>query len=498
MSRNERAPAPHAPDAEASVLSSVLMDNAALDECDDLSADDFYEPRNAAVFDVMRWLHGNGAPIDTVSLIDELRSLGRLAAVGGLERILELTNTVPAYANVAAHARRIVDKARLRRLMRACDEVAIEASHASGDVDKFLDGAETKLLEAAAQRSRDRGLVLLRDAAERRFNELKQARDRGQKITGLQVGIDRLDNLTRGFKAGQLWLLAGRPAMGKSAAATTMVEHVAEQIATRASGSGAVLFFTLEMSETEVVDRHLSGRARIDGKSVSGADMTQEEWDRLAVVVDQLGRFPILIDDTAGISITQIRARARRARARFGRIAMVAVDYLQLGTSGQDTDSREEEVATIARGLKNLAKDLDCPVLALAQLNRGVEHRPDKRPGLKDLRESGALEQDADGVIFVYRDEVYNPENVELRGIAEFIVAKQRGGPTGSVRARFFPEFTRFGNLEQSAYQGNEFDDKAPPKPSQLEQRALAAQAKKREAEQGSFDDDAPHPAEAE
>ncbi len=466
---------PNALDAERAVLGGVLLDNEGLDIVTEiLGSDDFYSEANAQIYECMREIFARGEPIDTITLRAELVKHGRLAAVGGDEYLIELTNKIPMVANIATHAKIVRDKARLRRLILVCHEIAADGYGHVSDADAFVDAAEGRVYEAVRQDDPGEGLVRIREDVVTVVKKLEALRDGGE-ITGLTTGFDRLDRMLGGMQPGDLILVAGRPGMGKTAFGVGIGDHVA-------SKHGPVAVFELEMTREQLIKRQLASRGRIDGNRMKTGQFSEQDWPKLVAAAEDLYKLPLSVDETAGLSIATIRARSRRAKKRDD-IVLIVVDYVQLARGVAHAENREQEIGSIAQGLKNLAKELRIPIIALSQLNRDVEKRADRRPVLSDLRESGALEQEADTIMFIYRDEVYH-RDTDDRGIAEIIVGKQRSGATGTVRCRFFPEYTRFDNLEE--IEDAEFSDDparlAPP--STLEARALAAQEKKRQAEQ--------------
>ncbi len=456
-------------DAEHSVLGIVLLDNDALDVITEiLSADDFYSEANAQIFECMVQLRSGGAPIDSVTLRNELATHKRLAAVGGDEYLGDLMRRIPSAGNVEEHARIVHRRAVARRMILAGHEIAARGYNAGDDVEAYVDASEQLVFAAARTHITGVRSEQACAIAARRFDELKKHSETGT-TPGIKTGITGFDALTQGLQGGEVVYVAGRPGMGKSALAGTITRYVARH-------TGPVLWFTLEMPRAQCTDRLLSAEGSVHGSKLRAVKLDADDWERLAGAVHALQQLRIEIDDTPAITVQGMRARARRELAKWGELALIVVDYLQLMRPSGRTDSREQEIAVISRGLKELALDMHVPVIALTQLNRDPEKRNDKRPQLTDLRESGAQEQDADAVAFVYRDEVYNP-STPRKGIAEIILGKQRSGPTGTVATRFFPEFTRFDNL---------LEDELPldePPPSKLEEKALERQRRRRERE---------------
>ena len=441
---------PHAGGAEQAVLGGILLENDAMNVVMEILSDtDFYNQANARIFEAMTVLFRRGEPVDTVTLRAELVSRNKLQAVGGDEYILSLTNTIPTVANIASHAKIIREKSVVRQLIASCHEIAAKGYGDYGEIEEFLDGAERSVFEVAKERVRN-PYEHIKDVVLRTFKEINESAQRKERITGLPSGFDRLDRLTAGMHPGDLIIIAGRPGMGKTSFALNIGVNACMMRQT------PVAVFSLEMPKEQLAKRMLCSEAKVDGSRMRTGQLSRDDWPKLANAAGMLSEMPVWIDDTPGLTLMELRAKSRRLRADQG-LGLIIVDYLQLMRAGSRTDSREQEISEISRSLKGLAKELSIPVIALSQLNRGVESRgvKDKRPQLSDLRESGAIEQDADTILFIYRDEVYNTESMEP-GIAEIIIGKQRAGPTGSVRCRFFNEYTRFDNLAEDDYGGDE------------------------------------------
>ncbi len=443
---------PHSLEAERAVLGGVLLENNALNAATQiLSADDFYSRANALIFDAMCELFRRGQPVDLVTLRAWLVDHGNLQKAGGDEHILSLTETIPTVENIEHHAGIVRDKAIVRRLIARCHEIAAQGYGEYGDVDEFVDDAEKKIFEVAKEQKRA-PYEHIKDVVIRTFEQVTEAAERKEKITGLPTGFAKLDRMTAGLKGGELIIVAGRPGMGKTAFALNVALHGC------ADRNLPVVVFSLEMAKEELARRLLCSEARVDGGRMRTGMLTRDDWTRLTSTAGTLTNLKLFIDDTPALSIMELRGKARRLKAEHG-LGLVVIDYLQLMRAGSKVESREKEISEISRSLKGLAKELQVPVMALSQLNRSVETRAakDKRPQLADLRESGAIEQDADVILFIYREEVYNREDPELRGIAEIIIGKQRAGPVGIVKCRFFHEFTRFENLASDDFDG-EYD----------------------------------------
>jgi replicative DNA helicase len=441
---------PHNLDAEASVLGGVLLRNDVLTQLDTLEVDDFYDPRHKAVFGAMRNLEATSKPIDLVTLEVELEKVGKLDAIGGVAFLGELALRVPTPENVQHYAEIVSDKHAARKLMLATSEISARGYEDYGDVRDYLDDAEAKIFEVT-QRKEKSGPERMKDLVKKVFGSLDERFNSPDGITGVPTGFNDFDTKTAGLQPTELIILAARPAMGKTSFAMSLAQNAA------VSGSWPVLVFSLEMSSTQLAERMLCSEARVDSQALRRGQLQRQDMTNLTYAAGTLSRAPILIDDTPALSLRELRARARRFRSTKElfdgpggkkKTGLIVIDYLQLmrGSAQAAKASREQEISEISRGLKSLAKELECPVLALSQLNRSLESRTDKRPQLSDLRESGAIEQDADLIIFIYRDEVYNKET-EAKGIAEIILGKNRHGPTGTVETRFEGRFTRFENL---------------------------------------------------
>ena len=429
-------------DAERAVLGSVMIDNeAAYIALEDLDADDFYHPGHRTLFAAMVSLTTSNQPVDAVTLSAELRGAGTLDQVGGLSFLAELGEAVPTAANVKHYAEIVAKKSRARRLIRACTE-SVELAFETPNPDDAVDEAERKIFEITKEKAK-KGLTPVSRIVVDTFKEIEKLAEKKEAITGVSTGIHELDLKTAGLQPSDLIIVAGRPSMGKTAFALGIGLHAATHTAKR------MAIFSLEMSRESLVKRMLCSDGRIDSARMRGGFLTEEDWPKLGRAAGRLSEASIYIDDTGNVSVMEVRAKCRRLSAEVG-LDLVIIDYLQLMRGSPNAQSREQEISEISRGLKSLAKELSVPVVALSQLNRSVEQRVDKRPGLSDLRESGAIEQDADVIMFVYRDEAYNPET-EDKGIAEIIIGKQRNGPIGAVRCKFHHEYTRFDNLLQEA-----------------------------------------------
>jgi replicative DNA helicase len=442
---------PHNLDAEASILGGVLLRNDVLTQLDTLEVDDFYDHKHKVVFQAIRNLEATARPIDVVTLENEIAKSGKLEAIGGVAFLGELTLRVPTADNVVAYAEIVTDKHQARKLMLAAGEISERGYDDDLEVRDYLDEAEAKVFEVTQRRDKS-GPEPLKGLVKKVFSSLDERFKAEGGITGVPTGFADLDIKTAGLQPTELVILAARPAMGK----TSFAMSVAQNAATVASNSGwPCLVFSLEMSSTQLAERMLCSEARVDSSALRRGQLQRQDMTNLTYAAATLSRAPILIDDTPALSLRELRARARRFRSNrelFGdkKFGLIVIDYLQLmrGSPQAAKASREQEISEISRGLKALAKELHCPVLALSQLNRSLEQRTDKRPQLSDLRESGAIEQDADVILFIYRDVVYN-KDTENPHIAEVIIGKNRHGPTGTVDTHFEGRYTRFENLSQ-------------------------------------------------
>jgi replicative DNA helicase len=428
-------------DAEESVLGAMMLSPGAIGAVSEvLSASDFYRESHAKIYRAARALYGRGEPVDAITLVDELERRGELEEVGGRVRIHELAALVPAASNAAHYARIVRDMATLRGLVRAGHEIARLGLERQGeDTVELVDRAEQIVFELAQARvSSDFSHIeeLLKDSFER-ITALYEA---GAEVTGVPSGFRDLDHLTTGFQPGNLVILAARPSMGKSGLALNIAANLAVRHGT------PVALFTLEMSKGEVAQRLMCSEAKVESQKLRTGRLAPEDWSRLTAACDRLSRAPIYVDDSGSITMMEIRSKARRLKMREPGLGLLIVDYLQLMTTETRSENRVQEVSEISRNLKRLARDLDVPVLALSQLSRAVEQRHDKRPILSDLRESGSIEQDADLVLFIYRDEYYDPDS-DQQGLAEIHLAKHRNGPTGMVKLSFLKRFAKFADL---------------------------------------------------
>ncbi|MCB0326410.1 MAG: replicative DNA helicase [Bdellovibrionales bacterium] len=426
-------------EAEQSVLGAMLLDNeASFEVMEILHAEDFYRPQHQKIFSSIVSLVQKDEPADLVTLTNELKTIGELEKIGGVSYLAQLVESVPTSANVLYYAKIVRDKAVYRNVIHAASQIQSSGYEGTGDIDNFLDEAEQIIFKVSENRQKG-ALTPISSVVKESFRQIEKNYERKELITGLASGFNDLDKLTSGLQPSDLIIIAGRPSMGKTSFCLNIAQHVAIQ------EQETVALFSLEMSREQLVTRLLCSEAKVDSSKLRSGFISEEEWMKLTDSAGRLSESQIYIDDTPQASVFDMRAKARRLKASKG-LGLIIVDYLQLMSGKGRIESREREISEISRSLKGLAKELNVPVIALSQLNRGVESRQDKRPMLSDLRESGAIEQDADIVGFIYRDEVYNKDTPDV-GIAEFNVVKHRNGPIGMVRLSFQHAYTRFGNL---------------------------------------------------
>ena len=431
---------PHDIEAEQAIIGSMLTDrDAVISAIEVLKPDDFYREDNKTIYEAILNLYNRSEPIDIITVRAELESMGRLDNVGGLEYLAELPEKVPTTANAMKYIKIVEEKATLRNLIKTANEIIELGYNPTEDVDDIMEGAEKKIFNIMQDKDQ-KGYSPLKDVLVESFTKLEELYNRKQHITGVPSGFTDLDYRTAGFHGSELILIAARPAMGKTAFAL----NIATNAALRANVPVAV--FSLEMSKEQLVNRILCSESMVDSNKVRTGKLDEEDWTKLAETIGPLSEAEMYIDDTPGINIMEIRAKCRKLKIEKN-IGLVVIDYLQLiqGTNKRN-GSREQEISEISRSLKILAKELDVPVIALSQLSRAAEQRPDHRPMLSDLRESGAIEQDADIVMFLYRDDYYN-EDSEKKNIAEVIIAKHRGGSTGTVELLWLGNYTKFVNI---------------------------------------------------
>jgi replicative DNA helicase len=431
---------PHSEDAERSVLGAVLVDNQQFDRAQEiLRHTSFYSPKHRTIYRALEGLVEAGTALDLVTLRAELERTGRLDEVGGPAYLASLLAGVPRSANVEHYARIVREKDVLRELIRRTQGILASALAARGSLDDLLDDAERSILQVAEERL-GAGFIPLSVTAEQSLKAIEELTQRQELITGVSTGFPELDEMTAGLQPGDLVILAARPAMGKTSLALNIASHAA------LSHDKIVGIFSLEMSHQQLFFRLLCSEGQVDAHRLRTGRVGKEEWQRIIKVFGKLSAAPVFLDDTPGIGVMEMRAKARRLRRERG-LDLLIVDYLQLMRGRERYENRQQEISDISRSLKELAKELQLPLVALSQLSRAPEQRGgDRRPQLSDLRESGAIEQDADVVMFLFREEVYKRDDPELRGKAELIVGKQRNGPTGTVHLHFIRDYTRFVN----------------------------------------------------
>lgn len=440
---------PHSVDAEQAVLGGLMLDNTEWDNLADvLLPEDFYRPEHQIIFRVMSQQSEDRSPIDVVTLMGSLNALNELESAGGIEYLSELTDNARGTANIHAYAEIIRERAILRRLISVANGIANSGYNTGGKkAAVVLDEAEQEVFSIADERPQDQGPVPINPLLSKAVDRIDELAGLDGSLTGLSTGFTDLDEMTSGWQKSDLVIVAGRPSMGKTAFAMNLVENAVM------STDEPVLVFSLEMPAQSLIFRMLSSIGKLDQTKLRTGKLTEEDWPGFNNAVAKLKDRPLFIDDSAALSPMEMRARARRIVREHGSLGMVVVDYLQLMQIKGFGDNRVGEISEISRSLKLLAREFECPVIALSQLNRSLEQRPNKRPVMSDLRESGAIEQDADIISFIYRDEVYNEDSPD-KGVAEVIIGKHRNGPIGTVRLSFVGKYTRFEN-----HTGPRYDD---------------------------------------
>jgi replicative DNA helicase len=438
---------PHSVEAEQSVLGGLLLDNGAWDRAGDLLGEsDFYRYEHRLIYAAISALVNGSKPADVITVFEQLQSLGKAQDCGGLVYLNALAQSVPSAANIRRYAEIVRERAVLRKLVAASDEIATTAFNPQGrPVSQILDEAESKIFRIGEEGSRSRqGFQSMDTLVVQLIDRVNELHENGaEEVTGVRTGFYDMDRMTAGLQAGDLIVLAARPSMGKTAFALNIAEHVAVHEGL------PVVVFSMEMGASQLALRMVGSLGRIDQQHLRTGALRDDEWGRLSEAVEKLGKVSLYIDESPALTPSELRARARRQARQCGQLGLIVVDYLQLmsGSSDSSDENRATVVGEISRGLKSLAKELKCPVMALSQLNRGVESRTDKRPMMSDLRESGAIEQDADVIMFIYRDEYYTKDACKEPGVAEIIIGKQRNGPTGVVKLTFLKPLTKFDNL---------------------------------------------------
>jgi replicative DNA helicase len=446
---------PHSIEAEQSVLGGLLLDNSAWDKAGDLLVDsDFYRYEHRAIYAAIGALINATKPADVITVFEQLTSLGKAEECGGLVYLNALAQSVPSAANLRRYAEIVRERAVLRKLVAASDEIATNAFNPQGrPVSQILDEAESQIFKIGEEGSKSRqGFQSMDTLVVQLIDRVNELHENGaEEVTGVRTGFFDMDRMTAGLQPGDLIVLAARPSMGKTAFALNIGEHVA------VNEGLPVVVFSMEMGASQLALRMVGSLGRIDQSNLRTGRLRDDEWGRLSEAVEKLGKVSMYIDESPALTPGEVRARARRQARQCGQLGLIVVDYMQLmsGSGGTSDENRATVLGEISRGLKSLAKELKCPVIALSQLNRSVETRTDKRPMMSDLRESGAIEQDADVIMFIYRDEYYTKEACKEPGVAEIIIAKQRNGPTGTVKLTFLKPLTKFDNLAPGSTGGD-------------------------------------------
>ncbi len=431
---------PHSIEAEQSVIGAMIMDKEAITiASEQINGEDFYGKQYGILFDTMVELNDEGKPVDLVTLQDRLKEKGVPPEISSLEYMRDIMATVPTSANIKYYAGIVAEKSVLRKLIRVNEEIANNCYAQNETLEVLLEETEKKVFEIAQKRNNG-DFVPIRQVVMNAMNLIEAASKNKGAVTGIPTGFIDLDYKTAGMQPSDLILVAARPSMGKTAFVLNIAQHVAFK------EHKACAIFSLEMSKEQLVNRLLSLESKVNSQAIRTGNMKDDEWERLIESADVIGKSKLIIDDTPGISLGELRSKCRKFKLEYD-LQMIIIDYLQLMTgSGKSSDSRQQEISDISRGLKALARELHVPVIALSQLSRAVEQRPDHRPMLSDLRESGAIEQDADVVMFIYRDDYYN-KDTEAKNVAEIIIAKQRNGAIGTINLAWLPDYTQFANL---------------------------------------------------
>lgn len=431
---------PQSIEAEQSVIGSMIIDkNSIAKVMESLEEEDFYRDGHKAIYKAILEMFRNDMAVDLVTLLEYLKSTNMLERAGGVTYITELSASVPTTANLSAYIKIVSDKSTLRKLIKASTTIIEESYNKQDKVESVVDIAEKKIFNIAENRT-SKDFEPLSDVLERGFLQIEKLFNNKGEITGVGSGFTDLDSMTSGFQSGDMILIAARPSMGK----TTFALNIAEHAALREHKS--VVIFSLEMSKEQLAYKLLCSEANVDMLKLRTGALEDSDWENIARATGPLSKAKVYIDDTAGVTVMEMRSKCRRLKLEYG-IDLIVIDYLQLMSGGSGTDNRQQEVSEISRSIKALAKEMECPVIALSQLSRAPEQRADHRPMLSDLRESGSIEQDADLVMFLYRDEYYNKET-EDKNIGECIIAKQRNGPVGTVKMAWLGQFSKFGNLD--------------------------------------------------
>ena len=432
---------PHSIEAEQSVIGAMIMDREAIVVASEIiSEDDFYSKQCGTLFEAMVELNNEGKPVDLVTLQDRLREKDVPPEVSSLEYIRDLITAVPTSANIKYYANIVAEKATLRRLIKLNEEIANTCYAGKESLEVILEDTEKRVFNLVQRRNTEE-FVPIRQVVMNAMDQIEKASKNKGSVTGIATGFIDLDYRTAGMQPSDLVLIAARPSMGKTAFVLNIAQHVAFKL------NQTVAIFSLEMSKEQLVNRLFSLESKVDAQKLRTGNLADSDWEKLIETAGVIGKSNLIIDDTPGISIAEMRSKCRKYKLEHD-LKMIIIDYLQLMSGSGKGDSRQQEISDISRSLKALARELSVPVLSLSQLSRAVEQRPDHRPMLSDLRESGAIEQDADVVMFIYRDDYYN-KDTEKKGIAEIIVAKQRNGPIGTVELVWLPEYTKFANMQK-------------------------------------------------
>ncbi len=432
---------PHSVEAEQSVIGSMIMDREAIVVASEIiSGEDFYNKQYGILFETMIELNDQGSPVDLVTLQNRLKEKDVPPEVSSLEFVRDLITAVPTSANIKYYANIVAEKSTLRKLIRLNEEIANTCYAGKENLEFILEDTEKRIFQLVQKRNTG-DFMPIRQVVMNAMDKIETAAKNKGSVTGIPTGFTDLDYRTAGMQPSDLVLIAARPSMGKTAFVLNIAEHVAFK------QNLPVVIFSLEMSKEQLVNRMFSLESSVDAQKLRTGQLNDQEWERLIESAGVIGRSKLVIDDTPGISISELRSKCRKLKLEHG-LSMIIIDYLQLMSGSGRSDSRQQEISDISRSLKSVARELGVPVLALSQLSRAVEQRPDHRPMLSDLRESGAIEQDADVVMFIYRDDYYN-HDTEKKGVSEIIIAKQRNGPIGTVELAWLPEYTKFANLER-------------------------------------------------
>ena len=440
---------PHSLEAEQSVLGGLMIASEVWDSVADMVGEgDFFRPEHRRIFACMTHLVAQEQPIDVVTLAETLARNGELDEVGGTAYLAEIASNTPSVANIRAYAQAVRERAIFRSLIAAANSIADTSFNPEGrSSDEVLDEAERRIMQIAEERPKSGGLEPINPLLKQAVDKIDELFNNDEAITGLSTGFEKLDEMTSGLQKSDLVIVAARPSMGKTTFAMNLVENALLRY------EQPILVFSMEMPASQLMMRMLSSVGKIDQTRVRSGKLEEEDWPKLSAAVSKLKDRPLYIDDTPALTPTEVRSRARKVLREHGSIGMIMLDYLQLmQVAGRSGEGRTAEISEISRSLKGIAKEFECPVVALSQLNRPLEQRPNKRPVNSDLRESGAIEQDADVIMFIYRDEVYNEETQD-KGVAEIIIGKQRNGPIGTARLGFIGKFTRFENLAFNDYE---------------------------------------------